>query len=684
MLFSYNWLKEYIQGQFPSAEKLEELLNMHIFEVEEREQRKDDWLFDIALLAHRGDAASHYGLARDLAALLGRKMKHVAIKPLKKTAGSLAPLKVSVRSKAVYRYSAVVVQGVGIGKSPQWLQDRLELVGINSLNNVVDVTNYVMAELGQPLHAFDYDTLQEHQMTVREAKEGEKIETLDDLTFKLPQGTLVIEDKGRLIDLAGIKGGKYSAIGKNTKNVVFQSAVFSGERIFKTKKQLGYTTQAADLYARELDPNATMRALERALFLLGKVGGMKVVQVVDIYPEKRKERKLLFDPALLERYLGAPVLKTRAKQILQRLGFTIKEQKKAWEVMIPTFRQDVSIGQDLVEEIGRMQGYEKIAPIFPVATLIPSIENPSVRLKERVQDAFVEAGYTEMYNYSFIGEKDLQTFHYTLHDKKKLVHLQNPYSEEYKYLRPNLAENLLKALEENQRRIARKDIRVFEVGNVFEQAKGRIAQWNLATGVLGLAKKDDQAAFGEAKGLVDFMFSRLGVNDVWYDSFDQTPLHSRVSLWHGAKTAEIKVGDKKIGFLGIVAPEIAQSLRLKGSCSLVSLDIPALLAHVSQKSEYRPIPRFPAVYRDLALLVPRTTKVIDVMNVINAAGGELLDDVDLFDMYEGERVLEGQKNLAFHLIFQSPERTLTAREVDSVHEKIIKVLQQNPAWEIRT
>jgi len=228
-----------------------------------------------------------------------------------------------------------------------------------------------------------------------------------------------------------------------------------------------------------------------------------------------------------------------------------------------------------------------------------------------------------------------------------------------------------------------KDIRVFELGKAFKNINGRIAEWHLATGVLALSQKDDQAAFAEAKGVVDFALSRLGIAGPWYDSFVATPLHSRTSLWHGKKGAEIKVGQKKIGFLGIVAPNITANLKLKGSVAVFSLDIQELLPLFAKEWQYRAIPRFPAVLRDLAVLVPRTTRVAEVMNVMHAAGAELAENIDLFDMYEGEHIPEGQKNLAFHIIYQSQHRTLTAKEADSVHQKIISALEENPAWEVR-
>jgi len=662
MLFSYNWLKEYFKGKFPSEGKLEELLNMHIFEVDGKERKNADWVFDLAVLPHRGDAASHYGLARELAALLGQAVKKITGKPLKLQKGTLMPLKVKVLSPDVIRYSVVVLEGVAIVKSPQWLRERLELLGINSINNVVDVTNYVMVELGQPLHAFDYEKVQGNTMLVRGAREGEVIETLDDLSFKLPKDTLVIEDKERLIDLAGMKGGKHSAIGKETKNVVLQAAVFSSKRIYKTKKQLGYTTPAADLYTKELDPNATIAALERAVELLSNMGGVKTTQLVDIYPKKQLPKKIIFNLAFLQRYLGASIPVARVKLILSRLGFLVKVQKQGWEVTVPTFRKDITASVDLIEEIARIEGYEKIVPVFPVASLTPSLENPAVRLKDSLKDALVEAGYQETYNYSFIGENDLKTFCYTTQDVAALVKLKNPYSEEYKYLRSNLTENLLRQIEQNARLSANKDIRVFEVGKAFLKKGESIKEWDQACGVFMLTQKDDQTAFAQAKGAVDFILLRLGINDAWYDSFHQTPLHSRVSLWHAVKSAEIKAQQKEIGFLGIVAPQIVSSLKLKGSVAVFSLDIQVLLSLTGEERVYQPISRFPAVYRDLALLVKKTTKVVDVMNVMHAVGAELIEDIDLFDMYEGNEIPEDKKSFAFHIVYQSKERTLTAKE----------------------
>ena len=656
---------------------------MHIFEVEEKEQKNGDWIFNLAILPHRGDTVGHRGIARELAALLGCDMKQFFLKPLKTEKSELATLTIKVQSPLVYRYSAVVLEGVRIEKSPQWLKDRLALLGFNSINNVVDVTNYVMAELGQPLHAFDYDTLNEHQMIVREAKAEERIETLDDLNFKLPKGTLVIEDKNRLIDLAGMKGGKHSAIHKNTKNVVLQAASFSGKHIYKTKKLLGYTTPAADLYTHELDPNATLQALERASELLGKQGRVKIVQVVDIYPKKRISQKLLFNPALLKQYLGASIPEIAAKQILQRLGFQVKIKKSAWEVTVPPFRQDITIPQDLIEEIGRMYGYEKIEPMFPITSLLASIENPVVRLEEHLQNALVETGFTETYSYSFIGEKDLKIFQYSTIDKAALVELQNPYSEDYKYLRPNLIENLLKIVQENTKRLAQKDIRVFELGKVFKNTKGGVAEWHLVSGLLGLSQKDDQEAFIHIKGTVDFVLSSLGITNAWYDNFEASPLRSRSSLWHEKKEAEIKVGNQKIGFLGIIAPQIVSNIKYTGSIAAFTLDINTLLPLMSQEKQYRSIPRFPAVYRDLAVLVPRETKVVDIMNTMHAAAHKYLENIDLFDMYVGDKIPDGQKNLAFHFVYQSPERTLTAIEVDELHQKIIKALEENPEWEVR-
>ena len=645
MLFSYNWLSEYVQGELPSPKRLGDLLSMHAFEVEEVRKLRDDWILDIDVLPDRAhDALNHMGIAREIAAITEKKF--IPCKTAEFEVGNEKVLRVSIRSKnLVPRYHALVIKGVKVGKSPKWLKERLEAVGVNSINNIVDITNYVMLETGQPSHAFDYNKIQGNTMILRAAKDKEKIVTLDDEKFDLPKGALIIEDAKRIIDLAGIKGGKVSGINEKTKNIVLQAATFDAKTIYRTKKKLNYTTQAADIYSQGIDVNLSDVGLARAAYLIQKLAGGRVVQKIDLYPEKVVPKTIRLDLNYAASLLGMNIEEKTVKQILESLGCVVKGDK----IQVPTRRLDLIIQEDLIEEIGRIIGYEKIKPVFPLMPIQPAEINKEVIWENRVKDTLREIGFTEIYNYSFA--------------KAGQIELENPISQEYQYLRDNLIEGLLKNIAKNQK--STEDIRIFEIGTIFEKpAKERKM---LAGIVMG------ESAFFEAKGIVDFLLNRFGIPEVNY------PETKADAFWHAKRVVAVH----NMGLLGELSKSSTANLKISKRVGAFYLDMEQLLQLVSEEKGYRPASKFPASTRDIALLVPRNVRVVDVLNQINQAGGALIDDVDLFDMYEGEGVPDGKKNLAFHIIYQSQERTLTNKEVDVVHEKIIKRLMQNPSWQPR-
>lgn len=654
MLFSYNWLQNYIEGDLPKPKKLGDLLSMHAFEVEEVKKLRDDWILDIDVLPDRAhDALNHMGIAREIAAITEKKF--VPCKTTEFEAGNEKVLRVSIRSKnLVLRYHALVIKGIKVGKSPKWLSERLEAVGVNSINNIVDITNYVMLETGQPSHAFDYNKIQGSVMTLRAARDKESIVSLDDEKFDLPKGALIIEDAKRIIDLAGIKGGKVSGITEKTKNIVLQAATFDARTIYRTKKELNYTTQAADIYSQGIDVNLSDVGLARAAYLIQKLAGGRIVQKIDLYSEKVVPKTIRLDVKYAAALLGIYIEEKTAKQILESLGCTVKGDK----VQIPTRRLDLSIQEDLIEEIGRIIGYEKIKPAFPFMSIQPAESNKEVLWENRIKDTLKEIGFTEVYNYSFA--------------KTGQIELENPISQEYQYVRDNLLDGLLKNVAKNQR--SKEHIRIFEIGNIFQLPASSSRQGNppkenqmLAGVVTG------ENAFYEIKGNVDFLLNRLGIPQVQYDETKTD------SLWHAKRVAAVH----NLGLVGEISRSSLIRKKISKRIGAFYLDFEKLLQLVSDEKGYRPASRFPASTRDVALLVPRNVKVADVLNKINQVGGTLIDDVDLFDMYEGEGIPTGKKNLAFHIIYQSQERTLTSKEVDELHKKIIKRLEQDPSWQPR-
>ena len=690
MLFSYNWLQQFFKERLPKPDRLAELLTMHAFEVEGVRKVKNDWVFDIAVLPNRADCLSHVGIAREIAAITPMRLTPLKMQAIKLQKETLTPLKISIENaRLVPRYAAFLIENVRIGKSPDWMKKRLGALGVNSINNVVDVTNYVMLELGQPLHAFDYDTIKDHEMEIRVSKEEEKIETLDDQILALPQGVLVIEDSEGLIDLAGMKGGKASAISSATKNIVLQAANFEAQAIYKAKKQLGYTSQAADIYSHGIDPNLAKEALQRALALFEELGVQgRVVQFIDIYPRKIFAKRIVFDVKEAESLLGVSISLKEIRSMFAALGCTIRDfsnTRNTMEVEIATRRMDLETSQDLIEEIGRIYGYEKIPDTLPTAALTLPERNAELFWREMLQDTLKEAGMTEVYNYSFMGEHDLLGFQYSEKEKKKLVELANPVSEEFKYLRDSLVENLLKNVQTNARRF--EEMRMFEIGKVFQRSFKEIYENYMVGGVIvggERREKDANREFYELKGIIDFLFERLGIGDVWYDEYLPTPEESRNVLWHKGKTAEIKSGDEEIGFLGEISPSILSGLKIFRRVAAFHIDLAKLVGLALEGKEYESPLKFPPVRRDIALLVPTHTRIAEVLNVVEIAGGSLVKDTDLFDMYEGEGIPEGKKNLAFHIVYQAEDRTLTLKEVDALHDKIIQAIEENVEWEVRT
>ncbi|MCD6528657.1 phenylalanine--tRNA ligase subunit beta [bacterium] len=696
MLFSYNWLKEYIKGKLPEPKKLADILNMHFFEVEGLERKGRDWVLDIDILPNRGgDCLSHLGVAREIGAIINSKYQAPSFKLKEdKKLKTKDFIRVQVKnSQDCPRYTARVVTGVKVGSSPKWLKERLEICGLRSINNIVDITNYVMLETGQPLHAFDFEKISNTQnrdskleiknIIVRKAKKNEKIVTLDEEEYDLDDDVLVIADNESPLAIAGVKGGKKAEISKETRTIVIESANFNSNTIQKVSRKLNLKTEASLRFENSLDPNLTSFAIDKAAYLIQKIAGGKITGgIIDFYPKKILPKRVKLDLDYLERLLGTKIPEREAKNILKKLEFEIVElRNRKLIVKVPTFRQDITIPEDLIEEIGRIYGFDKIAPVFPKAALIPPKRNLKIFWENIVKDILKELGFTEVYNYSFLGEKEAKIFGYLTGKgvSSKLIELKNPMTLNQKYLRPSLIPYLLKNVKTNINLLKAdapfsvSQIKIFEIGKIFQKPRKE------KTMLGGVITGD---SFYEAKGVVDLLLNKLGISNIWYDEFRPTPEESEISIWHPKKCAEIKVDNQEIGFLGEISPKILRELEIP-RLSVFDIDFEVLIKLASEEHEYQPISRYPATVRDLAIIVPRGVLVAEILNKINAAGGPLVRDVDLFDIYEGEGIEEGKKSLAFHIIYQAEDRTLSSKEVNKIHQKIIKNLEKNPEWQVR-
>lgn len=669
MIFSYNWLKDYVK--LPKPDKLAEILTMHSFEVEEVKKSGKDWILDIDVLPDRApDCFSHIGIAREVAAISNLKIKELDFKTKESKEKAKDFISIEIKDKNdCSRYTARVMTDVKVGPSPKWIQERLKVCGLRPINNIVDIANYVMLESGQPLHAFDLDKIDEKKIIVRRAKKGEKIVSLDDQKYDLDEDILIIADKQGPLAIAGIKGGRKAEIGKNTKTIVLESANFDSKIIRQASKNIGLRTDASWRFENGIDPNLTETAINRLAYLIAETAKAKTAAgLIDFYPKKALTKKIRLNQDYIRSLLGQDISLKEIKDILIRLGFKVKGGGEIkLEVEVPSFRLDISIAEDLIEEIGRIYSYDRIPAVFPVSSLIPPKRNFEIFWEDMSKNILKEAGFSEVYNYSFIGDKEANTFKYS-----DAVELENPISLDYKYLRPSLIPNLIKNVESNFKYFDK--VKIFELGKIFSPEK------RMLTCVI--AQKHGQDAFYELKGIIDLLLNKLGISDISYDDYEQTPEQSSMIIWDSKRSAEIKVGGEEIGFLGDISKDVLN--KIKGEVALFDIDFEKLQQLVSEEHEYQPISQHPSAVRDIAVLVPHDVKVVDVLNRINNIGGKLIRDIDLFDIYHGEEISQGKKNLAFHIIYQAEDRTLTAKEIDKIQNKIIKTLEKDPEWEVRT
>jgi phenylalanyl-tRNA synthetase beta chain len=682
MKFSYNWLKELIGKKTPKPEKLAELLTLYSFEVEQVEKVGSDFRLDIDILPNRGpDCFSHIGIARESAAILNLKKKFPA--PLLKEDKRLKAkdlFSIEVKNKKdCSRYTARVFTNVKVSSSPEWMKKRLKICGLRPINNIVDIANYVMLETGQPLHAFDGNKISEGKIIVRRAKKREKITTLDNEKYTLNRDILIIADKKGPLGVAGIKGGKRAEIDKKTKLVVLESANFNSKVIRQGSKKLKLKTDASWRFEHGIDPNLTEMALARAGFLIHKLASAKTTQgLLDFYPQKVKTKRIRLNLIYIRQLLGKKINTKEVKSILTKLEFKILQDKHPnLLVETPTFRLDVNIPEDLIEEVGRMVGLQKIPSIFPLVALIPPRKNINIFWERFTKNILKEAGFSETYNHSFVSKDELRAFGYKT---SKSIELENPVSLDYQYLRPSLMPNLLKNIKENEKNF--KDIRIFELGKIFQitgslKKRPKYEEKNILLGIM------TGNVFFQAKGVIDLLLTKMGISNIWYDDHLPTPEESNISLWHPKACAEVKIENEEIGFLGEISPDLLRKLKIKGKLVALNLDFEKLKRLASAEHEYIPISPYPAAIRDISVLVPRETKVIEVLNKINLSGGSLIRDIDLFDIYEGEEIARGKKNLAFHLIYQAEDHTLSAKEIDKIQKTIINSLEENPDWKVR-
>ena len=641
----------------------------------------NDTVYEFELTANRADCFSMVGLSREFGIMTNQKALFPVI--MVNENGESIEGKASVAIEAhdlCTRFTSRLVTNVTIEPSPLWMQNRLRNSGIRPINNVVDVTNYVMLELGQPMHAYDYDCVADHTLIARRAKAGEKLTTLDGNERELNESMLIIADTKGPIGVAGVMGGLTSEVTDKTTNVLFEAAVFNGPSIRRTSKALGMRSEASGRFERGVNHKYTAYAIDRAAQLLQQIcPSCKVsVGVIDVYPEPVEQRTVTFTAEQINDYLGTSIEKDRMVDILTKLEFGITESGDTIEALVPTWRDDVTGMPDIAEEIARIVSYDNIAPTIPVAILSSGGMTPKKALTKEVTHYLAHAGLSQIITFSFMHKDGLTNMMLPEGDGRyTAIPILNPISEEFPYMRTTLVPAVIEAAKRN---IAQqnKDLWLFETANVYEPKALPLTEVPherpMACGIM--MGKVTEAAWNQAqrdtdfydvKGVVDGLLAKLGLTQ-----YDIQP--SSESYYHPGVSAHYTVNGVTIANYGELHPQVVKNFDLSGKVYMFEIDLEAVLSITVPPFRYQSFSKFPGTSRDLAIVAPVSVTSGEIVALIKEHGGEYLESVSIFDVYEGEHIEAGYRSLAYNLQFRSMEGTLNDEDIDGAIQAIIDAL----------
>lgn len=643
----------------------------------------DDEVLELDLTPNRADALSMMGVAYEVGALYNQKPKFE--KPQYEASNEKASDYISIKVEAKEAnplYAAKIIKGVKIGPSPLWLQNALIASGIRPINNVVDITNYVLIEYGQPLHAFDLDRFGSNEVVVRFAKDGEEIVTLDDVKRKLSSEHLLITNGMEATAVAGVMGGAFSEVREDTTNVLLEAAYFDGSTVRKASRDLGLRSEASSRFEKGIDPNRVLEAAERAAQLMSEIAGGEVLEgTVAVQSATFTEKTVSITLERINRSLGTTLSSEVVAEIFDRLQFAYEEKGGTFNVTVPTRRNDISIEEDLIEEVARLYGYDLIPTTLPITTTTQGTLSAYQKKRRKVRNYLETCGLYQAITYSLTSESKTSTT-----DEFSTVKLSMPMSEERSTLRTSLIPHLLEIVHYNRNRKVN-DVFVYEIGSIFlstekELTKLPIEKEMLAAALSGLwlehgwQGEKKQVDFFVAKGILEGLFAELGLeNKIRFEKAQEEGFHP-------GRCAAILLDGEQIGVLGQVHPTVQKELDLQETY-VFQLDVEKLLTKEVEPVVYESLPRYPAIERDIALVVDKGTSAQTVQEIIERAGGKLLTKVELFDLYEGEHMEEGKKSLAFALTYYDPEKTLTDEEVTEVHNKVLAQLEEEIGAKLR-
>lgn len=639
---------------------------------------KED-IIEFEITPNRPDCLSIEGLGREVAASLGKEFKNPRKnidEKIVENKEEIEGLKVDIEAPDLcYRYIARMVKNVKIGPSPEWLTRRLNACGIRSINNIVDITNYVMLEMGQPMHAFDINSIEGKHITVRRAKNGEKITTLDKQERILDENDLVIADTKKPVAIAGVMGGLNSEIEKDTQTVVFESAVFYGGGVRKTAKKVGLRTESSARYEKGLSSENAIRAVNRAVELVELIGaGQEVEGKIDVYPTKQKINKIKLDVEKINNLLGTNIEKEEMIKILEKLDIKVENDM----AIAPYFRMDLEFVADIAEEVVRFYGYDKLETTLIKADTTLGIRNKEQKIEKTIKDMLVNNGLSEIYTYGFVSEQDLEKSNISKELIEKSITIINPLSDEYKLMRPTTIPSMMQILATNANK-KNQNVKLFDISRNYRNLNNEVENGEVPEqeNILTLGMYGDDVDFYTLKGLIENVLEAVSVNR--YDIVKETENGS----YHPGRCANITVGKDVIATIGEVHPAVLENYGIEKRAYLAEVNVTKIVKYSRQNKKYVEVPKFPAVERDIAVIVDEKVEVGQIEKIITKKSKKLLESATLFDIYRDEKIGANKKSVAYSLIFRDKKKTLSDEEINTAMENIISELEKVLGAELR-
>lgn len=624
----------------------------------------DGGILDFEITSNRPDCLSILGLAREVSAIYKKELRKPDLS-YNTVKSDVEPVRVSLDTPLARRYMAREIRDVKIAQSPEWMKQRLLEAGIRPVNNLVDITNFVMLEIGQPLHAFDKREITSGLIRVSESRGGEEFTTLDDSERTLKEKTLLINDGEKIIGLAGLMGGLDSQIKEDTERVIIESANFDGVSIRKASGHLNLRTEASSRFDKDIDPNLAAVAMDRLCHLVDALGVGKVLDyTVDVYPHVQNENHLEIPTSYINSFLGTKIPEEEMMEILNRLEIRTKLQNGILIIDTPTFRIDLSIKEDIVEEVARIYGYNNIPATVPYVNAPRSGRYRNQILKKKLEEYLAAEGLFESISYTFISRKDLDKILLPEDSPlREMVEIRNPLGEDYSVMRTSTLSSIMEALNRNYVR-SNAEAYLYEIGKIYLKKDGPLPEEKDVL-TIGMYGKD---LFYNLKGIVEIIAEEFVLKNVSYK-------RSENGFYHPGKSADILLGKKSLGTFGEVHPRVLVNYNMDLPCYVLEMDLNLLFEEADLERKYTEIPKYPSVTRDIAVLVDDSVLAQDLENIFIKQGGTLLESYKLFDVYKGSQLPEGKKSIAYNLVYRNKEKTLTDKEVEKVHDKIVRTLE---------